>query len=63
MDFFERFFHISLDGGNGLAEFAFVSGLFALTILATLNRLPGILKAIERLRGGQYEQGQADSKT
>jgi hypothetical protein len=38
MDFFERIFHISLDGGNGFAEFLFILGSLALGISAAFSK-------------------------
>jgi hypothetical protein len=51
MDFFERVFHISLDGGNGVAEFAVILGTIAIATSALLRKcLPrnGIGKRIYR---------------
>lgn len=38
MDFFERVFHISLDGGNGVAEVAVILGIIAIATSALLRK-------------------------
>jgi hypothetical protein len=64
MDFFERFFHVSLDGGNGLAELAFLFGFIALTVVATFSKLHAILELpIERLRGTRHVQEESHPQT
>jgi hypothetical protein len=46
MDFFERLFGMSLDGGSGLAEMAFV--LFGVSLVAVLPTLRVIRRALAR---------------
>ena len=51
MDFFERVFHISLDGGNGVAEFAGIFGIIAIVTSALLRKclpLNGLGKRVYR---------------
>jgi hypothetical protein len=38
MDFIERIFQVSLDGGTGLWELAFVLGLMAIPLMLGLRR-------------------------
>jgi hypothetical protein len=61
MDFFERFFHVSLDRGNGLAESVFLLIFSALFVLATFPKLCSLAEwALDRLRGTSHEQGETD---
>jgi len=51
MDFFERVFHISLDCGNGVAEFAVIFGIIAIAASALLRKcvtLNGLGKRVYR---------------
>jgi hypothetical protein len=62
MDFFEHFFHLSLEGGNGLAETLFLLGFFALIITAPLPTLRRLLESpFHRLRGTRNVQGESHS--
>ncbi|MFZ1134845.1 MAG: hypothetical protein WAN69_07860 [Candidatus Korobacteraceae bacterium] len=39
MDFFERIFHVSLDGGDGLAEFVVMFGFIVVAVSAIVRKL------------------------
>jgi hypothetical protein len=64
MDFFERFFHISVDGGNGFAESVVLLIVCALIIVATLPKVRGYPKWVPERQGGhRYEQGKSHAQT
>jgi hypothetical protein len=39
MDFFERIFHVSPDGGNGLAELMFLLGFLSVVTCITFRKV------------------------